>query len=356
MLDQRPTTKSREASMNRNNMLTLATMALLASTAFFSGTPGFAADVTPDRLANADREPHNWLMNHRTYDAQRYSPLDKINTGNVKSLKLAYAVSIGGTSINENLEATPLAEDGFLYVVDLWGIVYKIDARSGDVGRIVWRMDPKQEKFPLSNRGAALWGNFVISTASYPARVIATDKETGKIVWQTNLSDQPDVQLTAAPLVVKDKIIMGAAGGDRGVRDWIAGLDAATGKLLWRQYVIPAPGEPGSETWKDNHNAWQTGGGAMWVTGAYDVETNQVLWGTGNPVPWQDPFYRPGDNLFTASLISWDPDSGRMNWYHQYLPGDHWDYDEAGSHILINGMVNGQTRNLITHSARNGFL
>src|SRR5436309_8883244 len=190
--------------------------------------PTLAADVTPERLANPDKEPQNWLMNHRSYDAQRFSPLARITKDNVKSLKLAYAVALGGTSTGENLQATPLVEDGFMYIVDLWGIVYKIDVRSGDAGRIVWRMDPKQEKLPLSNRGAALWGNFVISTASYPPRVIATDKETGKIAWETNLSEgQPDVQLTAAPLPVKDKIIVGAAGGDRGVRDYIAALDAA---------------------------------------------------------------------------------------------------------------------------------
>jgi alcohol dehydrogenase (cytochrome c) len=330
--------------------------------ALFAGSvlaawPALAADVTPERLANPDREPQNWLMNHRSYDAQRYSPLARINKDTVKNLKLAYAVALGGTAINENLQATPLVEDGFMYIVDLWGIVYKIDVRSGDAGRIVWRMDPKQEKFPLSNRGAALWGNFVISAANYPARVIATDKDTGKMVWETNLADQPDVQLTAAPLVVKDKIIMGAAGGDRGVRDWISGLDAKTGKLLWQKYVIPKPGEPGSETWKDkNQVAWQTGGGAMWVTGSYDVSGNQVIWGTGNPVPMFDAYYRPGDNLYTNSVISWNPDDGKMNWFFQYTPGDPWDYDEAGTHILIDGQISGETRKLITHSARNGFL
>ena len=217
-------------------------------------------------------------------------------------------------------------------------------------------MDPGQEKLPLSNRGAALWGNLVITTASYPARVIATNKDTGKVVWETNLHDQPDVQLTAAPLAVKDKIIVGAAGGDRGVRDWIAALDAPTGKLIWRKYVIPAPGEPGSETWKDKNNAWQIGGGAMWITGSYDPATNQMIWGTGNPVPMFDPTYRPGDNLFTNSMISWNPDSGKMNWYFQYLPGDMWDYDDAHTHILIDGQIDGQSRKLITHSARNGFL
>jgi alcohol dehydrogenase (cytochrome c) len=329
---------------------------LLAGAAALATCPALAGDVTSDRLVNADKEPQNWLMNHRTYDAQRYSPLDKVNKDNVKSLKLAYALAIGGTAANENLQATPLAEDGFLYVVDQWGVVYKIDVRSGDMGRIVWRMDPGQEKLPLSNRGAALLGNLVISTANYPARVIATNKDNGKVVWETNLHDQPDVQITAAPLVVKDKVIIGAAGGDRGVRDWIAALDGASGKLIWRKYVVPAPGEPGSETWKDKNNAWQIGGGAMWITGSYDPATNQVIWGTGNPVPMFDPTYRPGDNLFTNSMISWNPDSGNMNWYFQYVPGDMWDYDEAHTHILIDGQVGDQPRKLITHSARNGFL
>src|ERR1700746_1252159 len=154
--------------------------ALMAGSAL-PAWPALAAEVTPQRLANP--EPQNWLMKHRTYDGQRFSPLGRIIKDNGKSLKLAYAVALGGTSINENLEATPLVEDGFMYVVDLWGIVYKIDVRSGDVGRIVWRMDPKQEKAPLSNRGAALSGNLVISVANYPARVIGTNKESGKVGW-----------------------------------------------------------------------------------------------------------------------------------------------------------------------------
>jgi alcohol dehydrogenase (cytochrome c) len=316
----------------------------------------FAAEVTPARLANP--EPQNWLMNHRTYDGQRYSPLERINKSNAKNLRLAYAVALGGGAGNEFTNATPLVEDGFLYVTDSWNVLYKIDVRSGDTGRIVWRMDPKQDR-QMRTRGAALWGNLVITGAGgfgNAPRILATDKETGKVVWESSFQDTPDVTFTAAPLAIKDKIIIGAANGDQGVRDWIAGLDAATGKRLWLKFTVPAPGEPGSETWKGNNNAWQTGGAAIWVTGTYDAATNQTFWGTGNPVPMFDPTYRPGDNLFTNSAVSYDPDTGKMNWYFQYTPGDMWDYDEVGTHILIDGQVGGQARKLITHSARNGFL
>jgi len=334
--------------------ISAALLALAAGTAMIA--PTLAADVTPERLVNADKEPHNWLMNHRTYDGQRYSPLERINKSNVNGLKLAYAVPLGGGAGNEFTVATPLVEDGFLYTTDSWGVLYKIDVTSGQLGRIVWRMDPKQER-QLRNRGAALWGNLVITGAGIsPARIIAADKDTGKVVWETSFPDTPDVTFTSAPLAIKDKIIIGAANGDQGVRDWMAGLDAKTGKLLWRKFTIPGPGEPGHETWKGNNNAWQTGGGAIWVTGTYDPATNQTIWGTGNPVPMFDPFYRPGDNLYTNSAISYDPDTGNMNWFFQYTPGDMWDYDEVGTHILIDGTVGGQQRKLITHSARNGFL
>ena len=329
--------------------------ALLASSVLLVSGPAFAADVTPQRLLNPDKEPQNWLMNHRTYDGQRFSPLTRINRDNVKNLKLAYAVPLGGGAGNEYSVATPLAEDGFLYVTDSWGVLYKIDGTSGDVGRIVWRMDPKQDR-QQRNRGAALWGNLVITAAGIAPRIVATNKETGKVVWETSFPDTPDVTFTSAALPIRDKIIIGAANGDQGVRDWIGALDAATGKLIWRKFTVPAPGEPGSETWKGNTNAWQTGGGAVWVTGTYDPDTNQTIWGTGNPVPMFDPFHRPGDNLYTNSAISWNPDTGKMNWYFQFTPGDMWDYDEAGTHIMIDGNVAGQARKLITHSARNGFL
>jgi alcohol dehydrogenase (cytochrome c) len=343
---------SKALNVTASDAIRAAALAMMLGTV----APCWAADVTADRLINADKEPQNWLMNHRTYDGQRFSPLARIDRANVKNLKLAYAVPLGGTAGSESVEATPLVENGFLYITDGWGVLYKIDGTSGDVGRVVWRMDPKQEK-QANNRGAAFWGNLVISPANWPARIIATDKETGKAVWETNVSfGEAQLRITAAPLAIKDKIIIGASGGDSGVRDWVASLDAATGKLLWRKFTIPAPGEPGSETWKDTNNAWRTGGGAVWVTGTYDPDTNQTIWGTGNPVPMFDPTYRPGDNLYTNSAISWDPETGAMNWYFQYTPGDLWDYDEVGTHILIDGEVAGQPRKLVTHSARNGHL
>jgi alcohol dehydrogenase (cytochrome c) len=184
--------------------------ALLASSAFLASGPAFAADTTPQRLLNPDKEPQNWLMNHRTYDGQRFSPLARINCDNVKNLKLAYGVPLAGGAGKEFIEATPLAEDGFLYITDSWGVLYKIDGTSGDVGRVVWRMDPKQEK-QQANRGAALWGNLVISPASWPARIIATDKATGKVAWETNVADAERITVTGAPLPIKDKIIFGAA-------------------------------------------------------------------------------------------------------------------------------------------------
>jgi alcohol dehydrogenase (cytochrome c) len=326
---------------------------LLAGTALLAGGAGVqAAEVTYERLQHP--EPQNWLMNHHDYSAQRFSTLDTINKSNIKNLKLKFAVALGGSAGNESLEATPLVEDGFMYIADGWGVVYKIDVRSGTAGRIVWKMDPGQERLDR-NRGVALWGNLVISITSYDGRVIATDKETGKVVWDKNLRDQPDLELTAAPLALKDSIVIGASGGDRGLRDWIASLDAKTGNTQWKTYSIPAPGEPGSETWKDKNNAWQSGGGAFYVTGSYDPANNLTYWGTGNPVPGYDAARRPGDNLYTSSVLALDAGSGKLSWYFQYTPNDNRDYDETGTHILIDTKVNGEDRKIVSHAGRNGF-
>jgi len=328
------------------------TLAAVCTSLALLSSSARAADVTYQRLLNP--EPKNWLTNHHDFGAHRYSALDIINKSNVKNLKLAFAIAIGGTSGNENLEATPLVDDGFMYMTDAWGVVYKIDVRSGTSGRVIWKMDPGQEKIDR-NRGVALWGNLVISVVGGDARVIASDKETGKIVWDKKLDDQRDLTLNAAPLALKDAIIVGASGGDQGVRDWLAALDPRTGELKWRTYPIPGPGEPGSETWKDNHNGWQTGGGAFYVTGSYDPGSNLTYWGSGNPSPKYDSSYRPGDNLYTDSALAIDAASGKIVWYHQYTPNDTMDYDETGTHIVIDAALNGGTRKILAHAGRNGF-
>jgi alcohol dehydrogenase (cytochrome c) len=331
---------------------TVSAAAIAGSCVLAAVSPGYAADVTYERLLNP--EPQNWLMNHHDYSSQRYSSLDMINKTNVKNLKLAYAIALSGTSGNEDLEATPLVDDGFMYVMDGWGVVYKIDVRSGTHGSIVWKMDPGQEKLGR-HRGVTLWNNLVISTTGKDGRIIATDRETGKIVWDKNLHDQPEVELNTPPIPLKDSLIVGASGGDQGVRNWLAGLDAKTGEVLWKTYSIPAPGEPGSETWKGENNAWQTGGGAFYVTGSYDPATNITYWGSGNPVPGYDAHYRPGDNLYTSSVLAIDAATGKIRWYHQYTPNDNRDYDETGTHILIDTKVNGEDRKIVSHAGRNGF-
>jgi alcohol dehydrogenase (cytochrome c) len=348
---------NREATMNTRSRVpawtsrTLAAGASCAALALgVSAAP--AVEVSYQRLVNP--EPQNWLMNHHDYGSHRFSALDGINKANVKDLRLAFAVALGGTTGNENLTATPLVDDGFMYVPDAWGVVYKIDVRSGKSGDIVWKMDPGQEKIDR-NRGVALWGNLVISVTSFDGRVIATDRDTGKMVWERNLRDQPDLTLNAAPLALADSIIVGASGGDSGVRDWVVALDAATGNVRWKTYSVPAPGEPGSETWKDKNNAWQTGGGAFYVTGSYDPATNVTYWGAGNPTPKYDSSYRPGDNLFTNSALAIDAANGRIKWFHQYTPNDTMDYDETGTHILLDAKVNGEDRKILSHAGRNGF-
>ncbi len=331
--------------VGRYGMLAALAGALLA------GTCAHAADVTYERLVNP--EPQNWLSVHHDYTAQRFSALDGINRTNVKSMRLLFAIGLGGTSNNESLEATPLVDDGFMYMVDSWGIVSKIDVRSGASGQFVWQMNPKLEKQDR-NRGVALWNNLVLSVTGYEGRVIATDKESGKVVWDKNLLDQADLELTAAPLALKDEILVGGSGGDRGLRNWVAALDPKTGDIKWKTFSVPAPGEPGSETWK-NINSWQTGGGAFYVTGAYDPVTNLTYWGSGNPVPAFDGTYRPGDNLYTASALAFDAATGKIRWYHQYTPNDNRDYDETGSHIIIDTKVNGEDRKILSHAGRNGF-
>jgi alcohol dehydrogenase (cytochrome c) len=341
----------------------------VAAAVLLAGGIALAEDATPERLLNAagDEEAGNWLMVHRTYDAHRFSPLDEINADTVGGLKLAFAVGLGGTEPagfgKGSMEGTPLAKDGFLYITDPWGTPYKIDATSGDKGQIVWVGDTGVDKDPsrgilLASRGLALWNNLVI-VALNDGRVMAFDDETGEVVWDQQIAQEPGEGFTNAPLALKDKILVGQSYGDWATRGWIAALDAATGEETWRFYTIPEPGQPGSETWlcdqTGNPDCWKTGGGAAWVTGSYDPEANVTYWGTGNPVPMYDPEFRPGDNLYTNSSIALNADTGELEWYHQYTPGDYMDYDEVGVQLLMDKEINGETRKVLAHFGRNGL-
>jgi alcohol dehydrogenase (cytochrome c) len=341
--------------------------ALLCTVAL--AAPAFADPVTPERLmaAGTEAEAANWLMVHRDYQSHRFSPLDEINAGNAGGLKLAFAVPLGGTEPSGfgpgAYEATPLVADGRMYLSDPWGTPYKIDVSSGTRGQIEWICDTGIDKDPswgilAVNRGVALWGDLVVTNLP-DGRVVACDQASGDVVWDQQIATEPGEGFTGAPLAVGDHIIVGQSYGDWATRGWIAALDAATGEEVWRFFTVPEPGQPGSETWlceeAGNPDCWRTGGAAAWVTGSYDAETNTLLYGTGNPVPMFDPEYRPGDNLYSNSLVALDADTGALKWHFQYTPGDYLDYDEVGSHLLIDKEIDGEMRQVVAHFGRNGF-
>jgi alcohol dehydrogenase (cytochrome c) len=329
-----------------------------------AGAAEYKMTVNQDRLIHADREPQNWLMMNGDYGSTRYSKLNQINRDNVKNLHMVWALALRGMQdIGQNgpeNEVNPLIDNGFMYTSDGWGTVYKIDARSGDHGEFVWIADPgvKHEGNIPRTRGIALWEDLVINNLP-DGRVIAINRDSGEIVWDKQVAKPNEFgtkeRMNSAPLVAEGKVLVANGAGDSGTRGWLAALDAKTGNELWRWYAIPKPGEPGSETWKDKNNAWKTGGGGLWQTGSYDPETKLTVWGTGNPVPQYDPTSRPGDNLYTNSVVALDVNTGKLQWYFQYLPNDSWDYDEIGVHMLYNVNVGGEPRKLVSHFARNGF-
>ena len=332
----------------------LALALLLGTTSLAS-----AADVTYDRLLNP--EPGNWLMNNRTYDSNRHSPLDEINKDNVKNLKLAFAVPLappsqGASFATSSLQGTPLVEDGVMFMTDGWGRLYRIDMTSGDRGLIDWIMDPKTDPELatgiLNNRGAALLGDAVY-TMSPDGRLIATDAATGEVRWEVETQQNPAEYFSMAPLAIDGKLIVGPAGGDGPMRGRIEARSAEDGSLLWTFNTVPGPGEPGHESW--GGNSWETGGVSTWVTGSFDPDKNELIWGLGNPYPDWTPSDRPGDNLYSNSTVALDADSGALSWYFQYTPNDSWDFDEVGSQQLYNAQVNGEDRKLVGHFGRNGF-
>ncbi len=335
--------------------------------------PATAADVTAEQLLNAAKEPQNWLMVHRDYDNSRHSPLSDVNRGNVKDLKLKFMFSIGGRATGGTLrgkeEATPLVDDGFMYVNDTWGRVMKFDVRSGTQAVPLWRHDPKIKQ-SRTQRGIAMYGNKVFIPTN-DMRMIALNRDSGEVVWEVNAAaptdpatgtPSPKTQgFTAAPLTIKTRggkelVLQGeSTGGQLGTRSWVGAWDVNTGQLAWRTFTIPAPGEPGSETWKDKHNAWRTGGGGVWQTASYDPATNLVFYGTGDAFPSFDPEFRPGDNLFTASTIALDADTGKIVWYFQETPNEHWDFDTPSPKMLYEVSINGETRKVVANFSRNGY-
>ncbi len=352
--------------MSCHQTIRAVALACTALVGFMAPHASRAGEVTQERLLNADQEQGNWLTHHKEFSAQRFSPLGQINRETVKNLKVAWTVALGGIEgggiwSHGGLEGTPIAEDGFLYVTDGWGSVYKIDAHGGQ-GRIVWKMDPKTDHdwagviacCGVDNRGVALWNNQVISH-TLDGRLVATNKETGEVAWQHQVADPDKGEVvTAAPLVVKGLAITGVSGGEYGIRGWIAATDLKTQKEVWRTHTIPAKGEPGSETWKDSGTA-ANGGGPTWVTGSYDPATNTLIWGVGNPGPDWDNQHRPGDNLYTDSALALDLDTGNIKWHYQHTPNDPFDYDSVSENVLVDVPVNGRPAKLALTANRNGF-
>jgi alcohol dehydrogenase (cytochrome c) len=351
--------------MRTISLAAVAVGLLLAATAL---TPVGAADMSQERALNPQREPQNWILHHGNYQGHRYSLLNEINAETVKNLKPAFTVALsgfqsGGRYAFGNLEATPIVEDGIMYVPDGWGSVYAIDVSAGKKGVIKWKMDPGTDRAwagdvaccGVNNRGVALWKDKVISIA-LDGRMFAIDKATGEVAWERKIAD-PAVgeTLTIAPLVIRDLAIVGAAGGEFGIRGYIDATDLNTGKQAWRTFTIPGAGEPGNETWKDGKEHWRHGGGSVWETATYDPESDTFYQGVGNAGPDWDTEYRAGDNKWAASVLALSPSDGKIKWGYQYTPNDPYDFDEISEHPIINAKVNGEDRKLVVHAARNGF-
>jgi len=307
--------------------------------------------VTFDRLKNP--EPGNWLMIRRTYNGWGYSPLTDITPANVKQLKLVWTFATGQTRVHE---AAPIINNGVMFVSTPDDQVIALDARTGNLLWRYHRVRPAGAQVPHdTSRGVALYGDKVIYAAG-EAVLVALDVKTGKEVWTSTVADNKSgYYISLAPLVAGAKIMVGASGGEFGIRGFVAAFDPDTGKELWRTYTIPAPGEPGSETWPKGGNQWKTGGGPIWVTGNYDPDTNIAYWGVGNGGPWMGD-QRPGDNLYTASVIALDVATGAIKGHFQYHPNDSWDWDEVSPPILIDYQRGDRTIKGLVDVARDGYL
>jgi len=318
--------------------------------------------VSADRLLHAAQEPHNWLTYSGTYASQRYSALTQIDKANVTDLETKWVFQ---SRTSHNFEATPLVVDGIMYLTQPPNDVVALDARTG---RVFWVYEhvPSPDARPCCgfvNRGLAILGD-TLFLGTVDAMVVAVDAKSGGPLWSVQVADAAaGYAITHAPLVVKDKVIVGLSGGDLGIRGFIVAYDVDTGQEAWRFYTIPAPGEPGHETWEPcapdmehcDPEAWKTGGGAVWLTGSYDPETNLTFWGIGNPGPDYAYYQRPGDNLYASSVVALNADTGELDWYFQFTPGDRYDYDAVQIPVLVDLDVNGTTLKTMLWANRNGF-
>lgn len=320
--------------------------------------PAVADGVTFERIARARSEPHNWLTYYGAYDGQRFSALDQVNAGNVARLKTAWVFQVApigliATPPSYSFEAAPIIVDGVMYVSGFDGHVWALDAATGEE---FWHY---RHQVPLDtplccgnvNRGVAVARGRVFYS-SPNGHLVALDASTGVPVWQTPWVDpRAGESSTMAPLVVKNLVIVGSSGAEYGVRGHIDAFDIDTGRRVWRRYNVPAPGEPGIETWSSSEAAFR-GGGSAWITGTYDPELDLLYWSTGNPSPDFDGSVRMGANLYTNSLLALDPDDGSLRWHYQFTPHDLWDYDGVNENILFEH----GGRRLVAHFDRNGYL
>jgi alcohol dehydrogenase (cytochrome c) len=311
-----------------------------------------AAQVSSDRLLHSSAEPQNWLTYSGDYSSHHYSLLQQISLANVKDLELKWVFQAQSL---QKFESTPLVVDGVMYVTQPPNDVVALDPKTG---RAFWvyRYSPSSDAKPCCgrvNRGVAMLGD-TLFMATIDAHLIAIDAKNGHSVWNAKVADAAaGYVMTLAPLVIKDKVLVGVAGGEYGIRGFIAAYEAQTGKEAWKFYTIPGPGEPGHETWIGD--AWLHGGASVWLTGSYDPDLNLTYWGVGNPGPDYYAAQRPGDNLYSDSVVALDPDTGALKWHFQFTPNDSHDYDSVQIPVLIDTNWNGTPRKLLLWANRNGF-
>ena len=310
------------------------------------------AQVTSQRIEHADSEPQNWITYSGTYTGQRYSKLTQINQANVKDLEQKWIVQ---NQVPGAWESNPLVVDGIMYVTERPNDVMAVDARTGKLFWLYrWTPDPGSRVCCGSqNRGVAILGD-TLYVGTLDGHLIALDAKTGKLVWNTTVADfSSGYSVTMAPLIVHDKVIVGVGGGEFGIRGFVAAFDPKTGKEIWRFYTIPGPGEPGFESWKGDD--WKTGGAPVWTMGSFDPGLNLVYFGTGNPGPDWNPAQRPGDNLYSDSVLALDPDTGKLKWHFQFTPNDGNDYDSTQVPVLADMDWNGKPTKVMMWANRNGF-